>query len=305
MIRLIIVTSVMFMIIFQYVQAENNLQNSKLVDTSCIKQDSNRKFENRVSEFYELGICYVGLAKVIDLDEEYDEFIAKRFRKNCILCYQYDFKNETKPRPRSWGGRKEDVPYVFEAAEYFKKAANLDHLGAKFQLGKVLLIIALHNKQVSKRQILNYMIHEDQEFKRCRHYSHPDFYKREYCLTYDDFLKYVDLVNAKNYPTDFSEEITGNVEYWFRAAAEAGHIQAQFYMGALAYHGIGRDINLIESYAWYALAVAQNPPFGKERRDQRAVEITEEELYNAEGLAMEYMRKYSKLYDRPSHTMIH
>ena len=60
----------------------------------------------------------------------------------------------------------------------------------------------------------------------------------------------------------------------------------------------------MKAYAWAATAVAQNPPFGSLRRDEKAENLDDVELNKAEAIAEQYMKSYTNIFDRSSVTVM-
>ena len=68
--------------------------------------------------------------------------------------------------------------------------------------------------------------------------------------------------------------------------------------------GVGVAPDKVKAYAWAATAVAQNPPFGSDRRDVHALNMDTSELFEAESLADQYMKEYTNIFDRASVTVM-
>ena len=104
----------------------------------------------------------------------------------------------------------------------------------------------------------------------------------------------------KQHRKDFSVDIHRNL----LVAAKQGYIPAQFALSEIYYNGIGVSPNVIQAYAWAATAVAQNPPFGSIRRDEKAAKLNALELNEADAIAEEYMKKYTAIFDSASFTVM-
>jgi len=87
-------------------------------------------------------------------------------------------------------------------------------------------------------------------------------------------------------------------------AAKQGYMAAQFALSEVFAKGIGVDKNAVQAYAWAATAVAQNPPFGSLRRDEKAAVLDNIKLNQAESLAEDYMKRYTNIFDRASVTVM-
>ncbi len=90
----------------------------------------------------------------------------------------------------------------------------------------------------------------------------------------------------------FSQQIHNNL----LASAKLGYLPAQFALSEVYFKGMGVPSDKVQAYAWAATAVSQNPPFGSQRRDDKAANFDNVELNAAEALAEEYMKKYTDLF---------
>lgn len=107
-------------------------------------------------------------------------------------------------------------------------------------------------------------------------------------------------VFQKSDKKDFSQEI----QRYLLLAAKQGYIPAQFALSEVYFKGIGVVPDNVQAYAWAATAVAQNPPFGSLRRDEKAINLDNIKLNQAEAFAEEYMKKYTSIFDRSSVTVM-
>ena len=103
----------------------------------------------------------------------------------------------------------------------------------------------------------------------------------------------IEVVFKKSYKTKFSPQIY----QYLLVAAKSGYVPAQFAISEVYFKGIGVIPDEVQAYAWAATAVAQNPPFGSHRRDEKAVGLDNSELNEAESFAEEYMKNYTDLFD--------
>ena len=110
----------------------------------------------------------------------------------------------------------------------------------------------------------------------------------------------VEVIFKKSHKTDFSSKI---YEYLL-VAAKSGYVPAQFAISEVYFKGIGVIPDEVQAYAWAATAVAQNPPFGSQRRDEKAVNLDNIELNEAESFAEEYIRKYTDIFDHSPVTVM-
>lgn len=88
-------------------------------------------------------------------------------------------------------------------------------------------------------------------------------------------------------------------------AAKQGYMPAQFALSEVYFKGIGVPPDDVRAYAWASVAVAQNPPFGSLRRDEKAINFDNVKLNKAEALAEEYTKKYSNIFESSSVTEIY
>ena len=72
---------------------------------------------------------------------------------------------------------------------------------------------------------------------------------------------------------------------WFRRAAAAGVINAQFNLGLLYERGEGVPQSLVEAYAWYAAAAARGDQGAAQRRDHIASALNPGDLKKAQARA--------------------
>jgi len=104
----------------------------------------------------------------------------------------------------------------------------------------------------------------------------------------------------KSYKSQFSQQI----QQYLLLAAKKGYLPAQFALSEVYSKGIGVDKDSVQAYAWVATAVAQNPPFGSARRDEKAAVLDNVKLNQAEAIAEEYMKRYTDIFERASVTVM-
>lgn len=100
------------------------------------------------------------------------------------------------------------------------------------------------------------------------------------------------------------EDYSSEIHRYLLMAAKQGYLPAQFGLSEIYFEGIGVAPDHIQAYAWAATAVAQNPPFGSLRRDEKAVNLNDIELNKAEAIAEQYMKNYTNIFDRSSVTVM-
>lgn len=107
-------------------------------------------------------------------------------------------------------------------------------------------------------------------------------------------------VCTNRYPEDFDTEI----EALYRAAAEQGHVDAQFALSDALERGVGVCPDQKQAFAWAYVAAIQKPPFGRERLEELARWLSIEERMEAQWIGDEYVREYTSVWERPSVTLI-
>ncbi len=181
-----------------------------------------------------------------------------------------------------------------EAESFFRSAIDLrtSQVNAYYGLAVLRYVSELSNNRKSKTEILK---NEKILFERNNENSKQ---------TKEDTQASVDtLINdifQKSHKADFSQEI----QRYLLLAAKQGYIPAQFALGEVYFKGIGVAPDNVQAYAWAATAVAQNPPFGSLRRDEKAINLDNIKLNQAEAFAEEYMKKYTNIFDRSSVTVM-
>ncbi len=84
---------------------------------------------------------------------------------------------------------------------------------------------------------------------------------------------------------------------WFRTAAEQGHAGSQLFLGRAYASGKGIPLDSVRAHAWLSLSVVNSDERAarlvQEDRDDIARLMTNEQLAEAQKLAVEYFEKYS------------
>ena len=81
---------------------------------------------------------------------------------------------------------------------------------------------------------------------------------------------------------------------WFSKAAEQGVAEAQYQLGKLFELGIGVPRDRIQAHMWFNLGAGQGHYRAKEKRDTLTEELTEEQLAEAEKLAIRWQLEHRK-----------
>lgn len=106
------------------------------------------------------------------------------------------------------------------------------------------------------------------------------------------------------FQTQHKTKFSSDIHRYLLFSAKQGYVPAQFALSEVYFNGVGVTPDEMRAYAWAATAVAQNPPFGSFRRDEKAINLNEIKLNQAESLAEEYMKKYTDIFDRSSVTVM-
>jgi hypothetical protein len=106
------------------------------------------------------------------------------------------------------------------------------------------------------------------------------------------------------FQTQHKTKFSSDIHKYLLFSAKQGYVPAQFALSEVYFNGVGVIPDEVQAYAWAATAVAQNPPFGSFRRDEKAINLNEIKLNQAESLAEEYMKKYTNIFDRSSVTVM-
>ncbi len=185
-----------------------------------------------------------------------------------------------------------DDTYII-AYKLMQQAAELGSRQASYALAVLIYAKDLSENKLTKEHIATQAL---------------DIFKnsvdRDEKLTSDELDKDAEAVKNEVYAKQ--HELDFNTEIYVRLlnAAREGHMPAQFALSEVYNRGIGVTPNKVHAYAWAATAVAQNPPFGSERRDNRAVNMNSFELSEAESLAEQFMKEYTDIFDRSSITVM-
>ncbi|MFK7816244.1 MAG: tetratricopeptide repeat protein, partial [Gammaproteobacteria bacterium] len=168
------------------------------------------------------------------------------------------------------------------------QAANLGHRDAYYSLAIMLYVQDLGQSRQYEVQVL-----EDEQSTQNKS-SRSNTELEENSLNSIDALFGVALLKTNN--NGFNQQI----HKYLLVAAKQGYMPAQFALSEVYFKGIGVEPDDIQAYAWASVAVAQNPPFGSLRRDEKATNFDNVMLNEAEALADEYMKKYSNIFENSS-----
>jgi TPR repeat protein len=81
---------------------------------------------------------------------------------------------------------------------------------------------------------------------------------------------------------------------WFSKSAEQGNVRGQGHLSLMYYFGYGVSVDYVAAYMWCNLALAQGGEMSKEVIGEISVEMTEEQIAEAQKLSREWMAKHSE-----------
>ena len=82
---------------------------------------------------------------------------------------------------------------------------------------------------------------------------------------------------------------------WYRLAAEQGDAETQYNLGFAYHFGEGVSQDMVEAYAWFSLAAAQNDTIRESLRDrmlQLETIMTASQLMKAQKRSRDYRKRY-------------
>lgn len=178
------------------------------------------------------------------------------------------------------------------AHSLISQAASLGNHKAYYSLAILLYASDLTKNRLSKIEI--------SKFK-------TDLYRntvKNEKLTDDVLQQSIDEITKRIYEKSSKLGFSPEIHKHLLVAAKQGYMPAQFALSEVYFRGIGVTPDEVQAYAWAATAVAQNPPFGSFRRDEKAVNLDHVKLNEAEAIAEEYMKKYTNIFDSSSVTVM-
>jgi TPR repeat protein len=81
---------------------------------------------------------------------------------------------------------------------------------------------------------------------------------------------------------------------WFGKSADQGNAVGQRYLALMYYFGFGVPVDEVAAYMWNILASAQGDEIAKAGIDEISLEMTEEQIAEAQKLSREWMTKHSE-----------
>lgn len=185
-----------------------------------------------------------------------------------------------------------DDTYI-TAYKLMQQAAELGSRQASYGLAVLIYAKDLSENKLTKEHIATQAVE-----------IYKDSVDRKEKLTREELDKGAQAVKNKAYTKQHELDFNTEIHVRLLNAAREGHMPAQFALSGIYNRGIGVPPNKVHAYAWAATAVAQNPPFGSERRDNRAINMNSFELSEAESLAEQFMKEYTDIFDRSSITVM-
>ena len=221
----------------------------------------------------------------------------------CYFCIACDFEADNGEifTVQDLGEFVSDQNYE-TAHKLITQAAGLGNAKAYYSLAILTYVEDLHKKRKSRIDITEkYISSMQNDIKQLNfqvNKNSDEFIDEEEAQQRIEKLE--SEIYKKQHRKDFSADIHRNM----LVAAKQGYAPAQFALSEIYYNGIGVSPDVIQAYAWAATAVAQNPPFGSIRRDEKATSLNALELNEANAIAEEYMKKYTAIFDSSSFTIM-
>ncbi|QMU60567.1 MAG: hypothetical protein GKR92_02190 [Gammaproteobacteria bacterium] len=209
----------------------------------------------------------------------------------CHFCVKCNFEMDNGQlflvNDELWQGK---LPYEAYKTAYglISQAAGLGDRTANYGLAVLLYVSDLTNNRLSKIEI-----------SKNKTDSYRNTIKNEE-LTDEEVQQSIDKITERIYEKNDKQDFSPEIHKHLLVAAKQGYMPAQFALGEVYFRGIGVTPDAVQAYAWAATAVAQNPPFGSFRRDEKATNLDHVKLNEAEAIAEEYMKKYTNIYDSSS-----
>lgn len=214
----------------------------------------------------------------------------------CIDC-NYEIDNGQLFLVKSLDSKTLEEVSLSEAYEIAHKlltqAAKLGHRDAYYSLAVMLYV-----KDLGKNRQYESKILEDERSAQDEASKSIAELEKKSPNTIDALLEDA-LVKTNN--NGFNQQIYKHL----LVAAKQGYMPAQFALSEVYFKGIGIEPDDVQAYAWASVAVAQNPPFGSLRRDEKAINFDNVKLNKAEALAEKYMKKYSNIFESSSVMLKH
>ena len=216
----------------------------------------------------------------------------------CHFCVECEFETDNGRlflvNAKNNGSLQGQLTYeAYETAHrLISQAAGLGNHKAYYGLAVLLYISDLTKNRLSKTEISKYK---------------TDLYRntvKNEKLTEKELQQSIDIITQRIYEKNNKQGFSPEIHKHLLVAAKQGYMPAQFALSEVYFRGIGVTPDGVQAYAWAATAVAQNPPFGSFRRDEKAVHLDQVKLNEAESIAEEYMKKHTNIFDSSSVTVM-
>lgn len=242
-----------------------NTTNEDVVDV-CVKEVNKTSDEslNTAARLYSMGMCHF----CVDCNYEEDNghiFSINSFDSSALDNVTSDEKYST-------------------AQKLITQAAELGYADAYYSLAVMLYV-----KDLGQGRQFETIVNENEDGS-LRKIKNNRESEENNSNTVGVLLKSV-------YEKPSSHVFNHQIHKHLLTAAKQGYMPAQFALSEVYFKGIGIKPNVIQAYAWASVAVAQNPPFGSLRRDEKAVNFDNDQIIRAEALAEEYTKQYSNIFD--------
>ncbi len=179
------------------------------------------------------------------------------------------------------------------AYKLLQQAADLGNQQANYGLAALIYANDLTKNKITKDKIAS------QEIEKITQKANA-----KSSLAEEELNNTIETLKKEVYAKPQNQDFSTEIHVRLLKAAKQGHIPSQFALSQVYSRGVGVKPNKIKAYAWAATAVAQDPPFGSDRRDIHAMYMNTSELFEAESLADRYMKKYTNIFERPSVTVM-
>jgi hypothetical protein len=269
--RIIIVNLILMSFVSSVDAAENIF--SKILSSSnendvnqCVKAINNTADDelDTATRTYQIGMCHFCVGCNYELDNG-QLFLVDNFNSDEIDELTSDEKYKI-------------------AYRLFKQATTLGHRKANYALAVMLYV-----KDLGKRRQFEVNIMTSNEVLLSKVSNHTSEMINNSSDAVDVLMK--DAFERSN-DNSFNHKIHKHL----LKAAKEGYLPAQFALSEVYFKGVGIEPDAIQAYAWASVAVAQNPPFGSLRRDEKATHFDHIKMNKAHALAEEYIRKYSTIF---------
>ena len=262
-------------IVFSLSYAEDNVleqfkqaQNENDVD-QCVNK-VNEIADDSIStaeRLYKTGICYLCVGCDIELDN--GGLFENQFSQELLVGNNYE-----------------------TAYKLMQQSADLGSRSGNYGLAVLLFSKNLDESKLTKDKIV---VKEFESFKHSEQSQDMDE---------DGLNKMLAAIKKNIYSKQHDLDFSNEIHVRLLNSARDGYIPAQFALSEVYSSGIGIAPNKVHAYAWAATAVAQNPPFGSDRRDNYAVNLDSFEINEAESLAEQFMKDHTEIFERSSITVM-